>query len=90
MKELERIVDGDKDVGCVPTGSSCIVESPCEGLVALGSNNNDGLSLSHDRHIDPVYGLVGNARLLDLPSTKVDQIVGNSNHRVWTLSTESP
>ena len=85
MKELERIVDGDKDVGSGPTGSSVIVESPCEGLVALGSNNNDGLSLFHGGRIDPVYGLVGNARLSDLPSTKIDQIVGDTNHRVWAL-----
>ena len=72
MKELERIVDGDKDVGSGPTGSSCSVESPCEGLVALGSNNNDGLSLFHGGRIDPVHVLVGNARLSDLPSTKFD------------------
>ena len=57
MKELERIVDGDKVVGSGPTGSSVIVESPCEGLVASGSNNNDGLSLFHGGHIDPVYAL---------------------------------
>ena len=57
MEELKRIVDGDKDMGSGPTSSSVIVESPCEGLVALGSDKNDGLSLSYDRHIDPVYAL---------------------------------